>query len=101
MLPKSAPPVTCWNRFASKLPQSLQRLDTAGVFYRVAPPGARISGGMLEANSELPNQVIEYRINGGKWQTYRGPARVTGAVQLRTRSYDGRRTSRIVEVSGN
>ena len=56
---------------------------------------------MLEANSELPNQVIEYRINGGKWQTYRGPARVTGAVQLRTRSYDGRRTSRIVEVSGN
>jgi len=90
-----------WNRFASKLPQHLQQLDKAGIFYRVAPPGARISSGMLEATSELPGQVIEYRVNNGKWQTYGGPARVTGAVQLRTRSYDGRRTSRIVEVSGN
>jgi hexosaminidase len=53
---------------------------------------------MLEANSELPGQPIEYRVNGGPWQTYQAPVRVNGRVELRTRSYDRRRTSRIVEV---
>jgi hexosaminidase len=87
-----------WASFAAKLPEHLRRFDQIGVFYRLAPPGARIASGMLEANSELPGEVIEYRARGGNWQRYQGPVRASGPVELRTRSYDGRRTSRIVEV---
>jgi hexosaminidase len=87
-----------WNAFAARMPQHLRELERLGVFYRIAPPGARITGGFLEANSEFPGQQIEYRLNGGAWQSYRTPVRVTGPAELRARSYDGRRTSRIVEV---
>jgi hexosaminidase len=88
-----------WQQFAEKLPQQLRELERLGVFYRLAPPGARITGGTLEANSEFPGQLIEYRVGRGAWQPYRGPVHVNGTVELRTRSYDGRRTSRIVQVS--
>jgi hexosaminidase len=54
---------------------------------------------MLEANSEFPGQRIEYRLKGGEWLRYSGPVRVGGPVELRTRSYDGSRTSRVVEVA--
>jgi len=90
---------SAWNAFAAKLPQHLRQLDRLGVFYRVAPPGAHIVGGVLEANSEFPGQSIEYRVSGGAWQSYRGPVRVAGPVDLRTRSYDERRMSRIVEIT--
>lgn len=90
-----------WNRFAAKMPEHLQALGDAGIFYRIAPPGARIVNGLLEADSEFPGQPIEYRVNGGQWVRYQGPARVRGKVELRTRSYDGRRTSRIVGVAGS
>jgi hexosaminidase len=59
-----------------------------------------MTSGQLEANSELPGQPIEYRINGGAWQAYHGPVRVSGKVELRTRSFDNRRTSRVVELGG-
>jgi hexosaminidase len=54
---------------------------------------------MLQANSEFPGQTIEYR-TGRQWLRYNAPVQVSGEVQLRTRSFDGRRTSRIVEVTG-
>ena len=69
--------------------------------YRLAPPGARIADGMLQTNSEFPGQTIEYRTAGSAWTRYTAPVRVTGKVELRTRSYDGRRASRIVEVAAN
>jgi len=87
-----------WSSFAAKMPRHLEALDRAGITYRIAPPGARIVNGILEANSELPGQRIEYRVSGGEWVRYETAVRVNGPVQLRTRSYDGRRTSRIVEV---
>jgi hexosaminidase len=87
-----------WAGFAAKLPEHLRHFDEVGIFYRLAPPGARITNGTLEANTELPGQAIEYRVSGGSWQPYQGPVRVSRAVQLRTRSFDGRRASRIVEV---
>lgn len=90
-----------WSRFGSKMPEHLQQLAQAGIFYRIAPPGARIVNGMLEANSEFPGQAIEYRVNGGRWLRYSGTVHVSGKLELRTRSYDGRRTSRIVEVAGD
>ncbi|HEY7007066.1 MAG TPA: family 20 glycosylhydrolase, partial [Sphingomicrobium sp.] len=87
-----------WNAFAAKMPQHLSELSRAGITYRIAPPGARIVNGRLEANSEFPGQTIEYQTGGGPWLRYAGPVAVRGGVQLRTRSYDGRRTSRIVAV---
>jgi hexosaminidase len=92
---------TDWSRFAAKMPFQLGELGRAGIMYRLAPPGARIAGGMLEANSEFPGQTIEYRAKGGQWLRYSAPVRVSGPVELRTRGYDGRRTSRIVEVGGS
>jgi hexosaminidase len=87
-----------WGSFAAKMPAQLGALERAGVMYRLAPPGARVVDGMLEANSEFPGQPIEYRVNGGDWTRYSAPLRVSGPVQLRTRTYDGKRTSRVVEV---
>jgi hexosaminidase len=55
---------------------------------------------MLEANSEFPGQAIEYRMNGGRWLRYSAPVRVSGPVELRTRAFDGTRTSRVVGVDG-
>jgi hexosaminidase len=90
-----------WGSFAAKMPAQLGALDRAGIMYRLAPPGARIVNGMLEANSEFPGQPIEYRAKGGAWTRYSAPVRVSGAVELRTRTYDGKRSSRVVEVGGS
>lgn len=90
-----------WANFAARIPAQLRSLEQAGVMYRLAPPGARIVNGILEANSEFPGQTIEYRAGGSGWARYAAPVRVTGKVQLRTRSFDGRRTSRIVELTAS
>jgi len=87
-----------WEDFAARMPAQLQQLEQNAIFYRLAPPGARIVNGTLEANSEFPQQPVEYRSATGEWQRYTTPVRVRSPVQLRTRSFDGRRTSRIVEV---
>lgn len=87
-----------WRRFAGSMPVQLALLDRLGIAYRVTPPGARIAAGRLEANAEYPGTAIEYRTPGGAWQRYDGPISVTGPVELRTRSADGKRASRIVEV---
>ena len=77
----------------------MRLLDRAGVTYRLAPPGARVSGGKLEANAEFAGTPIEYRTGGSSWTRYTGPVAVTGAVELRIRTPDGRRASRTVTVS--
>jgi hexosaminidase len=87
-----------WSSFAGRMPGQLRQLEAAGMAYRLAPPGARIVDGMLEANSEFPGQPIEYRTAGGAWTRYAQPVRVSAPVELRTRSFDGRRASRTVEV---
>lgn len=88
-----------WAGFAARVPLQLRALEQAGVQYRIAPPGGRVVSGRLEANTEFPGQAIEYRANGGAWTRYAGPVRVSGRVELRARSYDGRRTSRAVTVN--
>src|SRR3546814_7270320 len=40
-----------WRDFAGRVAAQFPRLDAMGIAYRVAPPGARIADGMLEANS--------------------------------------------------
>jgi len=87
-----------WAKFAAKIPQHLQWLDPSSVRYRLAPPGGRLVGGMLEANSEFPGARIQYRLPGGGWQDYGGPVRAVSGAELRTRSSDGARVSRTVHV---
>ncbi|MEK9213106.1 family 20 glycosylhydrolase [Sphingomonas sp. 2378] len=88
-----------WRDFAGRMGVQMRMLDRAGVTYRLAPPGARIVGGTLEANAEFPGTPIEYRTGGTAWRRYDGPVAVMGAVDLRTRTPDGRRASRTVTVS--
>ena len=85
-----------WRGFAGRLGAQLPALDRAGVAYRLAPPGARVIDGRLEAIAELPEERIEYRDAAGSWKRYTGPVAVTGPVTVRTRSPDGRRAGRAV-----
>lgn len=87
-----------WSDFAGRVAAQLPMLDALGIAYRVAPPGARVQGGMLEANSVFPGTALEYRPQGGVWLPYQQPVRVAGPVELRARSADGRRASRTVTV---
>src|SRR3546814_2886920 len=75
-----------WRDFAGRVAAQFPRLDAMGIAYRVAPPGARIADGMLEANSVFPGTAIEYRRGGSVWTRYAGPVTVTGTVELRSRS---------------
>jgi hexosaminidase len=87
-----------WRGFAGRVGVAQRALDGAGVAYRLAPPGARIVGGRLEANSEFPGVAIEFREGAGAWRRYAGPVAVAGLVEVRTRSADGRRAGRSVMV---
>ncbi|TQI79469.1 hexosaminidase [Serratia fonticola] len=91
-----------WLRFANLVGQrELAKMDKAGVSYRLPVPGARIVGGQLEANIALPGLGIEYSTDGGKqWQRYDDKARpsVSGDVQIRAVSPDGKRFSRAEPV---
>lgn len=87
-----------WQDFAGRVSAQFPQLERMGVAYRVAPPGAQIANGKLEANSMFPGTVIEYRIGGGAWTRYAGPVAVSGAAELRSRSANGKRASRTVRV---
>lgn len=91
-----------WTRFANVLgSRELAKLDKAGIHYRLPVPGARVVGGVLEANTSFPGMVVEYSTDGGKhWQRYDDSARpkVSGEVQVRTASPDGKRVSRVDSV---
>ena len=87
-----------WLDFAGRVAAQFALLDRMGIAYRIAPPGARITGGRLEANSAFPDTMIEYRLAGGSWTRYTGPVDVKNGAELRSRSADGRRASRSVRV---
>ena len=87
-----------WQDFAGRVAAQLPLLDHMGIAYRVAPPGARILDGKLEVNSVFPGAPIEYRIGDGGWTRYAGPVDVSGTVELRSRSADGKRVSRTVRL---
>jgi hexosaminidase len=89
-----------WQDFSRRLAAHLPMLDEAEIDYRLAPPGARIVGGRLEAVAEFPSLPIEYRVGGGAWQRYQGPVAVNGPVTVRTRTPDGRRAGRSAVVGG-
>ena len=88
-----------WTRFANIVGQrELAKLDLAGIDYRLPLPGAKIVAGKLMANIALPGLTIEYSLNNGKtWLTYKEETAITKKqtnILVRSRSLDGKRTSR-------
>lgn len=88
-----------WEAFANALGhKELAKLDRLGVHYRVPTVGARVSGGVLEANVIFPGLRVEYREGDGPWRRYTRPVPVRGEVAVRARSADGRRVGRSLVV---
>jgi hexosaminidase len=101
-----------WAHFANRLGQEvLPRLGafrpvdlrgelppSVGVNFRIPPPGAMITGGVLHASVRYPGLAIEFSADrGATWRTFAAPVKVSGSIALRTRAPDGR-TSRITRV---
>jgi hexosaminidase len=86
-----------WQDFQARTRLQLGALTRDGVAYRVPVPGARIRGGMLEANAAIAGLPIEYR-TAGRWLSYTGPVPVSGPVEVRCLSPDGKRAGRAVKV---
>ncbi|TEA27069.1 beta-N-acetylhexosaminidase [Candidatus Schmidhempelia bombi] len=90
-----------WNHFANLVGQrELAKLDLAGIHYRLPIPGAKLVDQRLEANIVFPGLTIEYSVDdGNNWQIYHKPTSVKAKqVLIRSRSNDGKRTSRIEKV---
>jgi hexosaminidase len=88
-----------WNIFQAKLVPQLAAMDRAAIRYRLPVPGARITGGMLEANVPVTGLRIQYRTGTAAWRSYTGPVAVSGKTELRTLSPDGKRGSRPIAVN--
>lgn len=89
-----------WRIFANAIGQkALPKLEKKNVFYRLPTVGAIIVDNVLEANIAFPGLRIEYQENGGVWTEYKPGRKVTGLVNVRSRSFDGRRTSRVTSVN--
>ena len=88
-----------WNGFQARLIPRLAELDRQNITYRLPVPGARVTGGVLQANAPLAGLKIQYRTAATPWRTYHGPVAVTGPVHLRTLSPDGHRVSRMVGLN--
>ena len=91
-----------WKTFANILGhKELGRLDDMGINYRVPLPGAKVEAGKLIAKSAFPGLKIEYKTDDQKdWQQYTPEVKVAGKlISLRTKSANGRRSSREVSVN--
>ncbi len=91
-----------WRLFANTLGQKeLAKLTRAGVSFRLPTVGGVIQKGKLYANIAFPGIQIEY-IEPSKpqahWQVYHAPVAVTGPVNVRSSSIDGKRKGRITSV---
>ncbi|HTN41699.1 MAG TPA: family 20 glycosylhydrolase, partial [Asticcacaulis sp.] len=87
-----------WQTFNDRLTPRLAELDREQVAYRLPPPGARITGGIFEANLAYGDLKIQYRPAGGKWRIYKDAVEVNGAVEVRSVTPDGKRFSRSITV---
>ncbi|MCG9696005.1 family 20 glycosylhydrolase [Shewanella sp. Isolate11] len=89
-----------WQTFANTLGhKELVKLDKAGIAYRVPTVGAHIHEGLLYTNVTYPGLQIQYRVNGGQWQTYLEKVKVEGKVEVRAVAADGKRKGRTLVVN--
>ena len=101
-----------WQRFAGLLAtREFAKLAHAGIAFRLPTVGARLEAGHLHArlpfvvhgdnaSTTVTNALaIEYRVEGGRWQRYRQPVPVSGAVEVRAVLPDYGRAGRSLPVS--
>jgi hexosaminidase len=89
-----------WLTFSQTIGEKeLPKLDLAGVFYRVPTVGAKIESGILSTNTTIKGLPVEYREQGGQWQVYREPVKVTGQVEVRAGTLDRQRAGRTMKVT--
>jgi hexosaminidase len=93
-----------WNVFANTITRrEFPRLDHifGGFNYRIAPPGATLVEGILEANTSFPGFVIRYTTDGSEPDNtsslYEGPVEMDGSAKLKAFNAAGR-GSRTVSV---
>ena len=86
-----------WNVFANTIAQrEFPRLDHlfGGYNYRIAPPGAVLRNGKLEANTSFPGFVIRYTTDGSEPDNtsnlYEGPFELSGSAKLKAFNTAGR-----------
>jgi hexosaminidase len=88
-----------WSEFANTLGQKeFDKLEIGDISYRLPTVGAIIEAGKLFANIAFPGLTIEYQVNDGDWLQYKEAVAVSGRVNVRSRSKNGLRTSRITVV---
>jgi hexosaminidase len=94
-----------WNEFANRLGRrELPRLDRQGWHYRLPPPGAIVTDGVLQANTAFPGLALHYTVDGGApgadSPRYAHPVAVGGARFVKLASIDTNgRVSRIVTLN--
>ncbi|MCJ8319917.1 MAG: family 20 glycosylhydrolase, partial [Colwellia sp.] len=89
-----------WQVFANALgKKEFVKLELGGIDYRLPTVGAIIKNGKLRANIAFPGLTIEYQTIGKQWQVYQGPIEVKGNINLRSRSLNGQRTSRVTTLN--
>ncbi|MEZ4701164.1 MAG: family 20 glycosylhydrolase [Rhodothermales bacterium] len=86
-----------WNVFANRLGQrELPRLDrlAGGIAYRIPPPGVRVDGGLVRANTAFPGMAIHFSSDGTEPDAgaarYEGPLPAGSSFLFRVFSTQGR-----------
>ncbi|KAL8595484.1 hypothetical protein ACOMHN_000693 [Nucella lapillus] len=95
-----------WYSFARAVGlRELPRLDRLGIKYRIPPPGAVVERGRLRVTAGYPDLEVEYSwdCSADHWSVVDGTLTLKDSdrLWLRTRSADGKRFSRTVEITGN
>ncbi len=84
--------------------RTLPWLEQHGIPFRVPPPAARVSDGVLTMAAPYSGLTCQWRAastdgDAGQWQDWSEDVRVGGTVQVRTRSDASGRTSRVESVA--
>uniref|UniRef100_UPI003F6B4C7D family 20 glycosylhydrolase n=1 Tax=Pseudomaricurvus sp. TaxID=2004510 RepID=UPI003F6B4C7D len=88
-----------WNHFANALTQKeLPKLDLYDVAYRVPTIGADVIDNQLQLKSPLPGLPLQFKTDNREWQTYTQPVPVSGSIQIRALTSDGKRPGRTLTV---
>ena len=89
-----------WDIFAQTLgKKEFAKLSLDHIEFRLPTVGAIIKDKKLFANVAFPGLMIEYQIDGGQWLKYQSPVEVNGIVNVRSKTVNGVRSSRVMAAS--
>lgn len=78
--------------------KELPKLEKSEVFYRLPTVGAKVIDGQLHINSAFPGLTLEYKEAEQPWKEWNKPVNlqteVEGEIQVRARSFNGKRAGR-------